>query len=289
MSTLLTAEQYQILARLLAYFSSSYGSNGRFKLIQTLDSSMSIYTSRSSRIQQQLKCRHLISRLLSAAIAKQISRYRDGGLYFSILFCSFLLQLRELTGSDRQKLALFRSCLDAIDQLNIPRETIDLNSVHQLLALVRAVMCKALAYNSSDRSREHLCLLTVRSFLENITVTNPTEQQLILTIEGLAVDQSALFDGLLYQISSPHSSLCSSRARPCLFFAISLAGDYNIDHVERVETTERTYEWLQTTASRLTEQILSYTRLHHGGLILCQKVRSALEEFLPRLRLTTSL
>lgn len=280
MSTLLTDGQYQIISRLLAYFSSSYGPHGRLKLIQTLDSSMSIYTSRSSRIQHQLKCRHLISRLLSAAIQKQISRCRDGGLYFSILFCSFLLQLRENTSSEQKKLVLFRSCLDSIDQMNIPSELIHLNSVDQLLALVRAVMCKSLAYNSSEQCREHLCLLTVRSFLENITVTNPTDQQLILTIEGLPADQSALFNGLLYQIiSSSHSSICSARSRPCLFFTISLAGDYTIDNVETIETTEQTYEWLQTTASRLAEQILAYTRLHHGGLILCQKVRLSIAEF----------
>ncbi len=85
MSSLLTNEDYLIISRLLSFFSSSYGSNARLKLIQTLDNSMSICTSISSRIQHQLKCRHLISRLLSAAIQNQISIHHDGGLYFSII------------------------------------------------------------------------------------------------------------------------------------------------------------------------------------------------------------
>ncbi|CAF4433835.1 unnamed protein product, partial [Adineta steineri] len=55
MSSFLTNDDYLIISRLLSFFSSSYGSNGRLKLIQTLDNSMSICTSISSRIQYQLK------------------------------------------------------------------------------------------------------------------------------------------------------------------------------------------------------------------------------------------
>ncbi|CAF4281469.1 unnamed protein product, partial [Adineta steineri] len=116
MSSFLTNDDYLIISRLLSFFSSSYGSNGRLKLIQTLDNSMSICTSISSRIQYQLKCRHLISRLLSVAIQKQITTYHDGGLYFSMIFCTFLKQFRDLSIDSNKKLLLFEQCLNLIDQ-----------------------------------------------------------------------------------------------------------------------------------------------------------------------------
>ena len=227
MSKLFTDEHYRILSRLLTYFSSAYGPHAHLKLIQTLDHSMSVYTSRSSRIQSQLKCRHLISRLLTAAMHKHLSLYHDGGLYFTMIFCHFLLQIREISFDEHQKLRLFRSCLDLIDQLEIPIETVNFHSVQPLLAIVRAVMCKSFAYNSSELIREQLCLLTVKSFLENLHISD--QQQLILTIDGVPVEQSRLVNGLLYQTSSVKSSLCSLVTRPCLYFTISLAGDYSLE------------------------------------------------------------
>jgi len=32
------------------------------------------------------------------------------------------------------------------------------------------------------------------------------------------------------------------------------------------------FEWIQNTADRIAHQIIEYTCLHNGGLILCQKV-----------------
>jgi hypothetical protein len=271
MSSFLTNEDYLIISRLLSFFSSSYGGeNARLKLFQTLDNSMSICTSISSRIQYQLKCRHLISRLLSAAIQKQISIYHDGGLYFSIIFCSFLIQFRDRNSN--KIISLFESCLNLIDQMNIPKEIITFDSIHQLMAIVRAVICKPLAYNNSDLIREQICLLSVKSFLENITMINSSVQQLILTIEGLFVEESALFNGLLYQISTLNSSLYSEITRPCLYFTISLAGDYIIEDVDHIETEKQMFEWIQNTADRIAQQIIEYNCLHNGGLILCQKV-----------------
>ncbi|CAF1485120.1 unnamed protein product [Adineta steineri] len=272
MSSFLTNDDYLIISRLLSFFSSSYGSNGRLKLIQTLDNSMSICTSISSRIQYQLKCRHLISRLLSVAIQKQITTYHDGGLYFSMIFCTFLKQFRDLSIDSNKKLLLFEQCLNLIDQMIIPFETITFNSIHQLLAIVRAVICKSLVYNNSDLIREQLCLLSVKTFLENITLVNLSEQQLILTIEGLSVEETNLFDGLLYEISSISSSLCSKTTRSCLYFTISLAGDYTINDVDHIETEEQMFEWIHNIANRIAKQIIAYTQLHNGGLILCQKV-----------------
>jgi McKusick-Kaufman syndrome protein len=274
MSSFLTNDDYLIISRLLSFFSSCYGGeNARLKLIQTLDHSMSICTSLSNRIQHQFKCRHLISRLLLAAIQKQMSIYHDGGLYFSIIFCSFLIQIRDMSMDDStKKIALFQSCLNLFDQINIPNEVITWNSIHPLMAIVRAVICKPLAYKNSDFLREQICLLTVKSFLENITMINSSEQQLILTIEGLDVEQSTLVNGLLYQISTLNSSLCSNRTRSCLYFTVSLAGDYTIEDVDHIETEKQMFEWIQTTADRIVKQIIEYTQLHHGGLILCQKV-----------------
>lgn len=273
MSSFLTNDDYLIITRLLSFFSSAYGGeNARLKLIQTLDHSMSICTSRSNRIQYQIKCRHLISRLLLAAIQKQISIYHDGGLYFSIIFCSFLIQVRDISMDSMKTISLFQSCLNLLDQINIPKEIITWNSIHPLMAIVRAIICKSLAYKNSDFIREQICLLTVKSFLENITMINSSEQQLILTIDGLDVEQSTLFNGLFYQISTINTSLCSKRIRSCLYFTVSLAGDYTIEDVDHIETEKQMFEWIQNTADRIAKQIIEYTQLHYGGLILCQKV-----------------
>ncbi|CAF0827860.1 unnamed protein product [Adineta steineri] len=130
MSSLLTNKDYLITSRLLSCFSPSYGGgNARLKLIQTLDNSMSICTSISSRIQYQLKYRHLVLCLLSIAVQKQTSIYHDGGLYFSIIFCSFLIQSQDILSN--KKLTLFQSYLDLIDQMNIPKEIITFDSIYQ--------------------------------------------------------------------------------------------------------------------------------------------------------------
>ncbi|CAF3658103.1 unnamed protein product [Rotaria sordida] len=272
MSSFLTNNDYLIISRFLSFFSTSYGSNARLKLIQTLDNSMSICTSISCRIQHQLKCQHLISRLLSTAIEKQISIYHDGGLYFSIIFCNFLIQFRDITINSNKQNLLFESCLNLIDEINISQETITFNSIHQLLAIVRAVICKPLAYNNSDLLREKLCLLSVKSFLENLTMINSSIEQLILTIKGLSIDESTLFNGLLYQISISKSYLCSKKIRSCLYFTISLAGDYTIEDLDHIETDKQMFEWIQNIAEHIIKQIIEYTCLHNGGLILCQKV-----------------
>ena len=273
MSSFLTDKDYFIISRFLSFFSTSYGSNARLKLIQKIDHTMSICTSISGRIQPQLKCRHLISRLLSAAIQKQISLYHDGGHYFCIVLCSCLIQFRDLSLDVTRQNLFFQSYLSLINQINIPHETIAFNSVHQLMAIVRAVICKPLAYNNSDLLREQLCILSVKSFLENITMINSSKQQLILTIEGLSIDQSTLYNGLFYQISTENFSLCSNKTRCCLYFTISLAGDYTIEDVDHIETDKQIFEWIQDTAIHISKQILEYTCLHHCGLILCQKVR----------------
>lgn len=269
-SSFLTTDDYALLSRLLAFFSTSYGGeNARLKLIQTRDYSTSVCTSFSHRIYSQLKCRHLLSRLLCTAMEKHKSIYHDGGLYFSMIFCQFLIELRQ-----QSKMTFFQTCLNLIDQMNIIRETISFNSIHPLLASVRAVICKPLAYQNSILLREHICLLAVKSFLENITLTNSSEQQLILTIDGLDIEQSSLLPGLLYQISTDsHSSICSKRMRNCLYFTVSLAGDYTIEDVDHIETEDEMFEWIERTANRIAEEIIACTCLHDGGLILCQKVR----------------
>lgn len=267
MSSFLTDQDYIILSRFLSFFSTCYGGeNIRLKLIQTLDHSMSICSSISNRIQYNLKCQHMISRLLLVAIKKQLSIYHDGGLYFSIIFCSFLLQFRE-----KIKLSIFESCLNLIDQINIKKEIITFNSIHQLMAIVRAVICKSLAYQNSEFIREQICLLAVKSFLENIT-NEQQQQQLILTIEGLPTEQSSLFNGLLYQISTSNDSLCLEKNRSCLYFTISLAGDYTIDDIDHIETETEMFQWISNIADRIVKQIIEYKCLHHGGLIACQKV-----------------
>ena len=275
MSSFLTPDDYALLSRLLALFSTSYGGeNARLKLIQTRDHSMSVCTSFSHRIHSQLKCRHLLSRLLCTAMDKHKSIYHDGGLYFSMIFCRFLIELRQQSSNDRtKKMSFFQNCLHLIDQINLTREMINFNSIHPLLAIVRAIICKPLAYKNSPLLREQLCLLAVKSFLENITLNNASEQQLILTIEGLDLEQSSLLPGLLYQISTEgHSSICSNRMRNCLYFTISLAGDYTIEDVDHIETEDEMFEWIERAANRIAEQLLACTRLHDGGLILCQKV-----------------
>ncbi|CAF5191845.1 unnamed protein product, partial [Rotaria magnacalcarata] len=97
-------------------------------------------------------------------------------------------------------------------------------------------------------------------------------QQLILTIQGLSIHESTLFNGLLYQILTSKSYLCSKKIRSCLYFTISLAGDYTIEDLDHIETESQMFKWIQNTAERITKQILEYTCLHNGGLILCQKV-----------------
>lgn len=273
MTSFLSNEDYAIISRLLSFLSSSYGGkNARLKFIQTLDQSMSICTSMSKRIQAQIKCQHRISRLLFVAIEKQLATYHDGGLYFSLIFCQFLIQFRDLTMNLNRKMTLFHSCLNLLDQMEISKVNLTFNSIQLLIALVRSVICKSLAYKNSDFLREHLCLLSVKSYLEKITLINFSKQQLILTIQGLDIEQSTLYDGLIYQLSTYDSALCSQQTRTCLYFSNSLAGDYTMDNLDHIETDQQMFEWIAKLADRIVEQIIEYQCLHHGGVIFCQKV-----------------
>lgn len=265
MLMMLSDADYATSSRLLTFFSSSYGSkNARLKLIRTLDRSMTICSSMSNRLQSQIKCQHRISRLVLTAIQKQLAIYADGGLYFTIIFLSFLLQFRDL----KNNISLFHSCLNLFDQIEIDRELLTLNSIQSLLAIVRSVICKPLAYRNNQQIREHVCLLAVKSYLENLSTNQ--QQQFILTIDNLDIEQSNLFDGLIYS----HSTVInlSVRQRTCLYFRNSLAGDYELSNLDRIETERELFEWIQMAADRIAKQIIDYSCLHHSGLVLCQKV-----------------
>ena len=257
----------ETLSRLLTYFSSSYSSNGKLKLIQTLDSSMNVLTSRSSRVIRPLKCQRTISRLLLAAMEKHLSMHHDGGLFYAMLFGRFLAEIR----AQPTKLTDLQTCLTLIEQIDLDSPTLEFQSIQPLLALVRGVICKPLAYDFSDQCREEICVLTTKAFLEKIT----SNGQYVLTIEGLPIDESKLFTGLLYPIHSPKALLCASRTRPCLYFTVSLAGDHSIEDLDVLETRDELFRWIQNVAKRLSDGILRYTQLHHGGLVLCQKVGDA--------------
>lgn len=260
---MLSNNDYELLSRLLAFFSSSYGGQyAHLKLIRTLDQSMTICSSMSNRLQAQIKCQHRISRLVLSALQKQLTTYHDGGLYFTIVFLSFLLQFREIQNS----ISIFHSCLNLFDQIEIDREILTLNSIQSLISIVRSVICKSLAYRNNQQIREHICLLAVKSYLENLSLN---QQQFILTIDHLQIEQSNLFDGLIYTNSSIH---LSNQQRTCLYFRISLAGDYQIENIDHIETDKEIFEWIRLTADRIARQIIANSCLHHGGLVLCQKV-----------------
>ena len=254
----------ETLSRLLTYFSSSYSFNGKLKLIPTLDASMNVLTSRSSRVIRPVKCQRTISRLLFAALEKQLSTHHDGGLYYAMLFGRFLREIR----AQPIKLTDLQTCLTLIEQLELDSPTLEFKSVQPLLALVRGVICKPLAYEFSEQCREEICLLTTKSFLEKIT----SNGQNLLTIEGLPIEESKLFVGLLYPIHSPKALVCASRPRPCLYFTISLAGEHSIEDLDVLETRDELFQWIQNVANRLSDALLRYSQLHHGGLVLCQKV-----------------
>ena len=85
-------------------------------------------------------------------------------------------------------------------------------------------------------------------------MSSTSKQQLILMIEGLDVEESTLFNGLLYQISILKSSICSQKRRSCLYFTNSLAGDYTIDDVDHIETEKEMFQWIEHTADRIVKQ-----------------------------------
>jgi hypothetical protein len=62
------------------------------------------------------------------------------------------------------------------------------------------------------------------------------------------------------------------------FLFVSLTGNYTIEDVDHIETEKQMFEWIQTTVDRISKQIIEYTQLHHGGLVLYQKGYSSICE-----------
>ncbi|CAF0873742.1 unnamed protein product [Didymodactylos carnosus] len=271
-----TNTQYELVSKLLTFFSSSYGAMGHLKMIQTHDSSTSILTSLSSRFQHTMAYKKLFSNILFAAVRKQSQTYFDSGLYFAMIFCNFLLQVNEHVCLHLKNKVL-EQCIECIDQIDeLDWLEIEFDSVHTMLAIVRSVLCKPLAYDCSQTLREQLCLLCVKTYLEHINIDNEknNQQQLILTIEGLNTDESNLYEGLLYQIPENSYKQCFTitTSKPCLFFTISLAGDYIIENASLIETNCTPSEWIKKTADTIINNIIKFKNLHNGGIILCQKV-----------------
>ena len=60
-----------------------------------------------------------------------------------------------MSNKSTKKISLLQSCLNLIDQMNIVKEVINaFNSMHLLMAIVRAVIHKPLAYKNCNLLRE---------------------------------------------------------------------------------------------------------------------------------------
>lgn len=273
MSLLLNDESLAVLRRLLTCFSTSFGFNGRLKLIEMLEKSFTVLSSRSNRIESALKCRHQISRLVLTGIHKQVENYHDGGLYFSMILLNILLYMSSIDVQESKRISIYRSVLDLIDRINIDSVKLDFDSVHSMLSIVRAVICKPLIVQHSSLDREHVCLLSIKSYLEKITNEQLSQNQFLLTVEGAPIDSSELLDGLVLEVFTTNNTYLSTNCRPCLLFTNSLAGDFQIDQLEQMETKQEKFQWIQSIADLIVERILRFTRLHHSGVIFCQKVK----------------
>ncbi|XP_054655606.1 McKusick-Kaufman/Bardet-Biedl syndromes putative chaperonin [Dunckerocampus dactyliophorus] len=217
---------------------SCFGPSGRLKHVHNNIGGQVVTTSTSSLLLPSISSSRPFLNLILASIHNHVRRFSDCGLFAAIV-CVTLIERAEQFGLRRKVTTVVNKHLLGLCTNYLQQEAcgckvnLDFCSSHNLITLARSVLCSKPACMLTGREALHISKLAVQSFL--LTVPSNSNDivtlgmTLIVTIDGLPVNDSAVFPGLLLDVPDGYEGL-DTRNPPsnplCMvLFSTSLAGD----------------------------------------------------------------
>lgn len=217
---------------------SCFGPTGRLKQIRNNIGGNVTTTSVSAALLPAISSSQPLINLIKTSICNHVSRYSDCGL-FAAIFCLSLIEHAKQSGVKRcVTIDAYRHLL-ALCTVYLRREDcgckvkLDFTSSCNLVTLATSVISSKPACVLTELEVLHIGRLCVQAFLLTVPCNNPGTVTLgdvvTVSVEGLSVDSSAVFSGLMLelpdvpchsQINNPQSGVLRT-----VLLSASLAGD----------------------------------------------------------------
>lgn len=229
------SEKLRLFAQLVR---SCYGPTGRLKQIHNNIGGTVVTTSVSSVLLPAFSSSQPLINLIKTSVSNHVSRHSDCGL-FAAVFCLSLIEHAKRSDVRRRVFIDVYKYLLALCTGYLQREDcgckvkLDFDSSRNLVTLASSLISSKPACALTEAEVLHISRLCVQAFL----LTVPCNQSgtvtlgdiVTVSVEGVPVDNSAVFSGLMVEL--PDTSCPSQIKSPCLsplrtmLLTASLAGD----------------------------------------------------------------
>uniref|UniRef100_UPI00358E0259 molecular chaperone MKKS-like isoform X2 n=1 Tax=Myxine glutinosa TaxID=7769 RepID=UPI00358E0259 len=209
-SPLSSSSHQATLNKLCEVARSSYGPNGKIKLIHNGLGATTVASSASQVLLPALDRGDILSRFLLESAREHVQRCSDGGL-FVLLFSVTLVQgclhlahesIIQLCQASRVNQHLVELCVEYLQSDCCRcRVQVDLSSLDQLLSLTRTVMMSKPACLLTSEEVETMTRLVLQAFLQTVPDSTNAGQGLgmtvLISVLGCGVEASRVRPGLL--------------------------------------------------------------------------------------------
>uniref|UniRef100_UPI00358E5710 molecular chaperone MKKS-like n=1 Tax=Myxine glutinosa TaxID=7769 RepID=UPI00358E5710 len=240
-SPLSSSSHQATLNKLCEVARSSYGPNGKIKLIHNGLGATTVASSASQVLLPALDRGDILSRFLLESAREHVQRCSDGGL-FVLLFSVTLVQgclhlahesIIQLCQASRVNQHLVELCVEYLQSDCCRcRVQVDLSSLDQLLSLTRTVMMSKPACLLTSEEVETMTRLVVQAFLQTVPDSTNAGQGLgmtvLISVLGCGVEASRVRPGLLVNATTQVDQFASLQVANEFLVAVvstSLAGD----------------------------------------------------------------
>lgn len=262
---------------------SCFGPTGRLKQIRNNIGGSVATSSVSSVLLPAISSSQPLINLIKTSICNHVSRHSDGGL-FAAVFCLSLIEHAKQSGVKRRVVIDVYKHLLTLCTGYLQREDcgckvkLDFNSSCNLVTLATSVISSKPACVLTPAEVLHVGRLCVQAFLLTVPCNPPGTVTLgdvvTVSVEGLSVDNSAVFSGLIVELHDvPCHSLTNSPPSSVLrtvLLSASLAGDLcdvgdgNIEVASGVDTDLQVLHRLLELGQQVVKDEVK--------LFVCQKV-----------------
>uniref|UniRef100_A0A3Q3DXC4 MKKS centrosomal shuttling protein n=1 Tax=Hippocampus comes TaxID=109280 RepID=A0A3Q3DXC4_HIPCM len=220
---------------------SCFGPSGRLKHIHNNIGGQVVTTSTSSVLLPAIYSSTPFLNLILASIRNHVSRLGDCGLFAAILCVTLIEKVKQSGLRQNEAIRINKHLLGLCTTYLEDKECgckvkLDFSSSHNLIKLVRNILCSKPATMLREYETLHISKLAVEAFL--LTVPSNSNgvvtlgMTVIVPIEGLPVMESKVFPGLLVDVPVGFEDL-EPRNQPCsplrvVLFSTSLVFKDNV-------------------------------------------------------------
>ncbi|XP_061174038.1 molecular chaperone MKKS-like [Saccostrea echinata] len=263
---------------------TSRGPYGKVKVIQNASGGHVTLTSSSGRLLPLLSISKPLLKLLVTSAEGHLQKFSDGGLSL-MAWCLNIVESAENSVVNNRCLIelndeLMELALSVLNSDSFPgKVNLSLSNTVQILSLVKTILSSKPLCKLSDECLKHIASLIVECFLSSVKEDHKNANCImILTSEGLSVDQSKYVPGILLlypEISSSniktlHFNMIQDRRILVALVTASMSGDSE-------EVIQGQYH--QNAEVNAQQTVIEYIKTfcngiigHKVGVIMCQRV-----------------